>query len=410
LGALGFGVKNWQERHRIHELVLASGGKIGEYYAFSQAFAAVVNQNYPNIHSVIETDGSGENMSLLSSSQVELALVQSDTPVERPVRAISRLFPEMFHLLVRTEANIQTVADLRGKRVALMPEGSGSYQLFWPLAEHYGLQATDIMTRPLPPDQAYEVLLAGQADALFRVISLGNESMQSVLGNDKIRLLAIDQVEALRLSLPYLEAETIPKGTYDGGRPLPAQDLPVVSVHALLVVHEEIPNEIVNALTNTLFTYRNELVTRYPRAALIRLPTFGSDLGLPLHPGAKAFYDRDEPSFLAQNAEPMSLMLSVGALIGSGFWQLHLRLTGRQKNRADRYNLELLEVIEQINQTQSIAELDALRKKLFLMLKEVVSDLDSDRISSESFEAFSFPWKMAMSNLRHQEILLKQDE
>jgi TRAP-type uncharacterized transport system substrate-binding protein len=63
----------------------------------------------------------------------------------------------MFHLLVRTEANIQTVADLRGKRVALMPEGSGSYQLFWPLAEHYGLQATDIMTRPLPPDQAYEV-------------------------------------------------------------------------------------------------------------------------------------------------------------------------------------------------------------------------------------------------------------
>jgi hypothetical protein len=234
--------------------------------------------------------------------------------------------------------------------------------------------------------------------------------MQSVLGNDKIRLLAIDQVEALRLSLPYLEAETIPKGTYDGGRPLPAQDLPVVSVHALLVVHEEIPNEIVNALTNTLFTYRNELVTRYPRAALIRLPTFGSDLGLPLHPGAKAFYDRDEPSFLAQNAEPMSLMLSVGALIGSGFWQLHLRLTGRQKNRADRHNLELLEVIEQINQTQSIAELDALRKKLFLMLKEVVSDLDSDRISSESFEAFSFPWKMAMSNLRHQEILLKQDE
>ena len=112
LGAVGFGLKTWQARSQVYELVLASGSKTGEYYAFSEAFADVVRLNHPHIQiTVRETAGSAENMGLLRDDGAQLALVQSDTPVERPVRAIARLFPEMFHLLVRKDANIQTVAD-----------------------------------------------------------------------------------------------------------------------------------------------------------------------------------------------------------------------------------------------------------------------------------------------------------
>lgn len=407
VGAFGFGLKTWQERARVYELVLASGSKTGEYYAFSQAFAEVVAQNHPHIQiEVVETEGSAQNMLLLRDESAQLALVQSDTPVERPVRAIARLFPEMFHLLVRRAANIQTVADLQDKRVALMPKGSGSYALFWPLIAHYGLAAEDLRELPQTPEQAYQTLLSGNADALFRVMTLGNPSMRDVLQNDEIELLAIDQVEALQLSLPYLQAQTIPKGTYDGGRPLPAQDLSVVAVNALLVVHEQLPDEVAHALTDTLYTHRNELVSRYPRAALIRLPDSGNDLGLPLHPGAQAFYDRNEPEFIVEYAEPIGLLISVSVLLASGLWQFRLWLKGRQKNRADLYNIELLDLIEQINQTHDLSRLEELRRQLFTMLKEVVADLDDDRISSDSFESFTFPWEIAMNSVRHQEELL----
>jgi len=406
-GALGFGLKTWQERSRVYNLVLASGSQTGEYYAFSQAFAEVVEQNHPEIRiEVIATEGSAENMALLRDNAAQLALVQSDTPVERPVRAIARLFPEMFHLLVRREANIQTVADLQGQRIALMPEGSGSYALFWPLVEHYGLTATDFQALPQAPDAAYNALLAGDTDALFRVITLGNPSMKAVLQDEAIALLAIDQVEALQLSLPYLEAQTIPKGTYNGGRPLPATDLSVVAVNALLVIRENLPDEVARALTDTLYTHRNELVSRYPRAALIRLPDSGSDLGLPLHPGAAAFYDRDEPEFIVEYAEPIGLLLSVSVLLASSLWQFRLWLKGRQKNRADFYNIELLDLIEQINQIENRDEIEDLRCQLFKMLKEVVSDLDNDLISADSFESFTFPWEIAMNSLRHREDLL----
>ncbi|MBE7383655.1 MAG: TAXI family TRAP transporter solute-binding subunit [Leptolyngbya sp. SIO1E4] len=410
LGALGFGLKAWQERHQVYKLVLASGGRTGEYYAFSQAFAEVVTQNHPNIQiEVMETNGSAENMTLLGEDEAQLALVQSDTPVEHPVRAVARLFPEMFHLLVRKDATIQTVADLRNKRVALMPEGSGSYALFWPLSNHYGLQPEDFSPLPLPPEAAHQALLAGEVDALFRVITLGNPSIKAVLQNEAIELLPIDQVDALRLSLPYLEAQAIPKGTYDGGQPLPRQDLPVVGVNALLVAHEGLPDEVIKTLASTLYTNRNELVSRYPRAALIRLPESGSDLGLPLHPGAQAFYDRDEPEFIVEYAEPIGLLLSISVLMASGLWQFRLWLIGRQKNRADLYNLELLDLIEQINQTADLKALKVLRQKLFTILKDVVSDLDNDRISSDSFESFSFPWKIAMNSLHYQEAMLRKD-
>ncbi|PZO34090.1 MAG: C4-dicarboxylate ABC transporter substrate-binding protein [Shackletoniella antarctica] len=396
-----------REHTRTYRLVLASGGSTGEYYAFSQAFAEVVARNHPTIDlEVIETNGSVENMELIKDNAAQLALVQSDTPVQPPVRAVALLFPEMFHLLARADAGIDSVADLRGKRVALMPENSGSYALFWPLAQHYGLTAETMTTLPMPADQASAALATGEVDALFRVITLGNPAVAELLQTDAIRLTAIDQVDALRLSLPYLNAQIIPKGTYNGGRPIPAADLPVVAVNALLVAHEDLPAKVVNALTSTLHQHRNELVAIYPRAAMIRLDTSG-DLGLPLHPGAEAFYRQGEPEFLVEYAEPMALLLSVTVLGASGLLQLRSWLLGKQKNRADSYNLEILALIDVIGQVQSLEELSALRKTLFDILKQVVIDLDVDRITSESFESFTFPWEIANNAIRHQEAVLQ---
>jgi TRAP transporter TAXI family solute receptor len=411
LGLLGASVSAfflWRSSARTYQLVLASGGQTGEYYAFSQAFAEVVTRNHARIKiEVIETDGSPENMSLLRDNQADIALVQSDTPVEPPVRAVALLFPEMFHLIARTEAQITSVADLAGKRVALMPEGSGSFALFWPLTQHYGLSPESMKTFPMPAADAHAALLAGEVDAMFRVITLGNDSVRDLLQSNNTELLPIDQVDALRLSLPYLNAHVIPKGTYNGGRPTPEVDLPVVAVNALLVAHEDLPEHVVNALTRTLYENRNELVSLYPRAAMIRLDVSGTDLGLPLHSGAEAFYKQDEPQFIVEYAEPMGLLLSVSVLGISSLWQARLWLTQKQKNRADTYNLEILDLIDRIDATQSIPELMVLRQELFDILKRVVVDLDVDRITTESFESFTFPWEIAMNSIRHQEILIR---
>ena len=407
VAAIASTVRLIQEQNRVYSLTLAAGSETGEYYAFGQAFATVVARHEPKIQiQVLATNGSPENMQFVANQSVQLALVQSDTPVKPSVRAMAQLFPEVFHLIAAADSGIRQFSDLKGKRIALMPEGSGSYTLFWPLSQHYGLQKTDFDITPLPPTEAHKALIQGKVDALFRIIGLGNPAVSELLKSGKTRLLPIDQVEALQLSLPYVTATQIPKGAYDGGLPIPAENLEVVAVNALLATHENVDHYIVQILTHILYEFRNELIAENPRAALIRSPEVSKHLGFPLHPGAEAYYNQDKPNFLVEYAEPISLLFSVSILAISGIWQFRLWLIGRQKNRADMYNLEILDLIDQVHKTGDLYQLMELRLQLFKILRQVVVDLDIDRISPESFQSFTFPWEVALTTIRHQEMML----
>ncbi|MEL7508769.1 MAG: TAXI family TRAP transporter solute-binding subunit [Cyanobacteria bacterium J06554_1] len=421
LGRLGLGVvavvsvgvaiasitKLIHDQTRIHTVQLATGGPTGEYYAFGQAIAQVVEANEPKIRvEVVESPGSNQNMDDIHSHNVDLALVQNDTPVQPNVRAIAQLYPEMFHLIAAKDANINTLTDLRGKRVALMPEGSGSYNLFWPLSQHYGLTQNDFQSRPMPATDAHVALQAGSVDALFRIIGLGNSSVTELLATNRFKLVPIDQIGALQLTQPYLKSTVIPKGSYDGGSPIPSKDLPVVAVSALLIANVDVNADVVKAITRILYEHRNELIRVNPRTANIQSPDVSQNLGFPLHEGARAYYTQDNPSFLVTYAEPIGLLLSVSILLCSSLWQGRQWLIRNQKDRADRYNLQILDLIEKIEQARDFDELQTLRQQLLEILRKVVVDLDIDRISPESFQSFTFPWEVANTAIRHQEIIL----
>ncbi|MDJ0574057.1 MAG: TAXI family TRAP transporter solute-binding subunit [Xenococcaceae cyanobacterium MO_234.B1] len=404
----------WQwfrEENRVHYLTIATGGKDGEYYAFARAFAQVIARHQPQIQiEVMETEGSLQNQEFLRAKKVQLALLQSDTPLDSSTQAIAVLFPEMFHLIATTKSNINSVSDLKGKRVALLPKGSGSYQLFWPLSKHYGLRSTDFEPVILPSEQAHLALRQGRVDALFQVISLGNPAITELLQRSDNQLVPIDQGAAIQLFQPALEPSKIPKGTYGGAIPIPAEDLPVVSVQALLVTHQDIDPSVIYEITRILFEARNELVKQDRQAAMIPKRDSIQELGLPFHPGAKKYYKLDEPSlilsFFVEYAEVMGLLLSITILCLSGIWQLKLWLQGKQKNRADFYNLEILKLINQIHSLKDLERLKIVRRQLFEILEKVVMDLDEDRISPESFQSFTFTWKVALNTIRHREMLL----
>lgn len=407
LAAIGFAAHWLYDQNRVYHLTIATGSREGEYHAFAEALATVIAQRHPKIKiSVEETAGAQQNLELLDQNQAQLAIVQSDTPSKPSARAVAYLFPEVFHLVTRAGSGIQTVKDLQGKRVALMPKGSGSYDLFWLLSRHYKLSEANFSPMPLSPQDAYAALRQGQVDALFRVMALGNPSMSQLLQETGSQLVPIDQAASLRLSLPYLEASMIPKGTYDGASPIPPADLPVVGVRAILISRDDVNDQVIQEITRTLFDFRNEIVALYPRAASIRLPEAGENLGLPLHPGAKAFYNQDRPIFLVEYAEPIGLLFSVGVLGVSSLWQFRHWLEGRQKNRADMYNLEILALIQQVEQVEDLKELENIRNHLFEILRRVVVDLDTDQISPESFQSFTFPWEVAITTLRHREMVL----
>jgi len=198
-----FTILSLNNQSKTYNLTIATGSTDGEYYSFAQALSEVIYKNNHKIKiNILETEGAKQNIELLKNNQADLALIQSDLSIPSNTKAVAFLFPEMFHLIATDQSKINKVSDLKGKRIALMPEGSGSYNLFWLLSQHYGLKADDFEVIAVPPEQAYTLLNQKKVDALFRVIALGNAGINELLKSGENRLVPIEQAAALQLFQP----------------------------------------------------------------------------------------------------------------------------------------------------------------------------------------------------------------
>ncbi|NJL68871.1 MAG: TAXI family TRAP transporter solute-binding subunit [Microcoleus sp. SM1_3_4] len=275
-----------------------NGYKTGNYYPFGQAIAEVVVQQNPRIRiKVIETQGAEENMRRLQANEAQLAIVQNDTDAVPSARVIASLFKEVFHLIVSEQSGIQTVSDLKGKHIALMAKGSGSYSSFWFVSDHYGLKGNDFISTPSSWTEATKLFSNGEVDAIFRVLPPGSSLVSDLLENTRGKLVPIEQGAAMKIKLPYLEADEIPKGTYKANPAVPDADLPSVGVQATLLVREDVDPDMVQEITRILFEYRRNLVAANSLGAMISQPGGSGGLALPLHEGARAYYDREKPDF-----------------------------------------------------------------------------------------------------------------
>lgn len=406
---VAFAVHVINHRQGVRHLKIAAGSQQGESYRFSQLVAQMVTQDEPRIKiEVIETKGSEENIKLLEENKVQLATAQADIPVLPSARLVSYLFPDMYQLLVTEQSGIQTFSDLRGKRIALPPKGSGQYKSFWFLAEHYGLQPKDLTEFDLSEQAADAAFSSNKVDAVFRVRSPGNQSILSLVQKSRGRLVPVEQAAAIKIKKPEVEVAVIPKGAYQGAPPIPATDLPTVAVQRTLLANEKVDAEIIQKITSTLYERRQNLLTTMPLASYITPPDALKGTGIPIHPGAKAYYDREKPSFLKENSDLVGLLMSIALLLGSWLWELNSLVQRRQKNRADKNNKEIITLIEEIYNTTDLKRIRAIRKELFDMFKFVVDDLDQDRISTDSFQSFTFAWETAIAAVRERESLLLQ--
>jgi TRAP transporter TAXI family solute receptor len=403
----GFTWKLVINNQQVHYLTIAAGAKTGDYYPFASAIAEVVAQHNPKIQlKVVETQGAQENIQRLKTNKAQLALWQSDSPTVPSARAVALLYQEVFHLIVTEQSDIRNVSDLKGKRIALMSKGSGSYNSFWFLSNHYGLKPQDFKYVVVSWSEATQAFSKDEVDAIFRILPVGSNVVSELLKNNRGRLVPIKQAAAMKFKLPYLEASSIPEGSYKSQPTVPDTDLPTVGVRATLVAHKDVDPALIHEITSILYEHQRDLVARNTLAATISPPGAGGLISLSIHAGAQAYYDREKPDFLASNAEKLGFFLSLGTLFVSWLWSLRSRLSEKQKNRADKYNLEIIALIDQVMTLDDVSLVRKARDELFRILKEVVEDLDKDRITPESFGSFSFTWETALKTVRDREKVL----
>ncbi len=380
-------------------LKVGAGPYRSDSYELMKEVAEVVERHGEGVRlEIVATKNSSENISLLNRSVLDIATIRSDTPVVSDVRLIANLFPDFFQLIARSDASINSVNDLIGKTIAVPPFGTDEFRSFWVIGDHYDLPISALKWRPMALEKAKDQLLSGKVDAIFTVRSLRDRLLLNLFEDATLKKLELEfveigQADAIALKRPFIQVNDVPRGAFIGAVPTPSRAKRTATVNRVLVTRGDIDNNAINELTRILFEHRLDLIIRFALASAILKPESGIGISAPLHPGAEQYFNRDQPSFIQENAEPIALVITVFAMMFSGLIALRNRLGNTQKDRMDSYNYMLLNIAETARLAKNHEEIRELKEQMFKILETVVRALDTDEVTEEGFQSFSLLWE-----------------
>ena len=187
----------------------------------------------------IATPGSVENLRLLARGEADVALVQGGLASEESypgIVAVAGVFYEPVWLLVRASLRGPTrIAELRGRRIAIGPEGSGTRALARQILAANEIDGAPTVLSDLTGQQAREALERGEIDAAFFVVAEPSPGMIALVANGTARLLPFPHAEAYAMRLPFLSVVRIPAGAVNIARSIPATNIQLVAPTTALI-------------------------------------------------------------------------------------------------------------------------------------------------------------------------------
>ncbi|MDR3331514.1 MAG: TAXI family TRAP transporter solute-binding subunit [Synergistaceae bacterium] len=281
-------------------LSIATGGTSGTYYPIGGAIAQAVSKG-SGIQATAETgNASIANLNLVGNGDIEVAFVQNDTafwaytgklmfksPLKN-LRAIASLYPEHIQLIITKDSAVKTLEDLKGKRIGVGAPGSGTEGDVRAIFQVAGLKYGDMKVDFLDFGATTSRFKDNQIDAGFVVSGYPTASVMDLATTKDITLLSFDPafLEKLKQEHPYFVPSSIPAGTYRGVD----NEIITPAVIAILVTHEDVPEDIIYNFTKAMFTNIDDIHASHAKGREISLETALEGLTVPLHPGAAKFY------------------------------------------------------------------------------------------------------------------------
>ncbi len=247
-------------------ITIATGSEAGAYYAYAQQYKKLLAKEGIELN-IISTSGSIDNIQRLKAGAVDLAFVQSGTGQDykndvtdagQALVSLASLYYEPLWLFMPASQTAFKATDLKGKRVAIGEEGSGTRALTQVLLANNGITEENTQLRGLATDDAAKQLASGELDYLFVVASVNAPLVQSLLADTTIIPFDFERAKAYTRRYRFLSAVELPRGVVDFSHDIPAKDVNLLSAAATLAGHEDVHPALVALLMQAINIVHSE--------------------------------------------------------------------------------------------------------------------------------------------------------
>jgi hypothetical protein len=284
---------------------IATGGTGGVYYPMGGGIAAVLSKHVPGMQATAEvTGGSVDNLKLINSGKPYVGFSMADAAQDAlrgedkfkgnkvPLKTLVVLYPNRMHVVSIEGRGVNTMADLKGKRVSTGSPGSATEVMAFRLIEAAGLDKdSDLKRERLGVAESVNAIKDGKIDAFFWVGGLPTAAVTDLANTPGTKLKMVDHAEAVaamnkKYGNLYVE-DVIPKATYKGMD----TDNKQATVMNILVAHENMDEKTAYDIVKAIFDKRDDLIAVHKESANIRLENQkASATPIPYHPGAVKYF------------------------------------------------------------------------------------------------------------------------
>jgi len=262
------------------------------------------------------------------------------------------------------------------------------------ILQQYGVDPGKVEIVQFPAGEAAEAIRNQKADAYLAAGPVNSKITADAINASTHEggtptFLAIESAEAIAQNHPAYEASDIPAGTFGGSPARPDDEVKTISFSHHIVARKGLPDSTVAAFTRQLFAIRQQMMAEFPLAAKIETPDTDKDAAIPVHPGAAAFVDGEEKTFLDRYSDYIWWgLMAVSAMGSAGAWFAgYLKKDERNNNSPLRERL--LELLAAARRSDSTEELNQMQAEADDILRDTLHSFEHGAIEEGALTAFN---------------------
>jgi len=279
----------------VKVVVMTTGAAGSAYDVLARQYKALLARDGIELR-LEPSAGAAENLRRLNDphSGVSVGFSQGGltSATESPgLMSLGTMFYEPLWFFCRGDGCGRRVRDLRGKKISIGPEGSGTRALAERLLALNGFDDGAVERLSFSAAESAEPLLRGEIDAAAMVASWSTPAVRKLLASADVELLDFPRADAYVALYPYLTKLTVPAGVGNIAENRPSADVNVLAVKASLIVHEDMDPALQHLLLDVA-TQIHSGADLFQKASQFPAPEAGD---LPLSDDAREFYKSGRP-------------------------------------------------------------------------------------------------------------------